>query len=72
MEMRTLIKKDVKRTHQELDFFRSLEIQTFMEEMLYIWAKQHPLYKYQQGLNELLAMIMVCLASELVVNTKNS
>src|SRR5437868_6003926 len=41
-----------------------------MEEMLYIWAKEHPEYKYQQGLNEILAMVMVALASELLFESK--
>ena len=41
-----------------------------MEEMLFVWAKEHPQYKYQQGLNEILAIIMVCLGSELAFESK--
>ncbi len=37
-----------------------------MEDMLYIWAKEYPEYKYQQGMNEILAVIVICLASELL------
>lgn len=37
-----------------------------MEELLYIWAKEYPEYKYQQGMNEILAVIIVCLFSELL------
>ena len=46
-------------------FFKDAKIRDEMSQMLYIWAKEHPHYKYQQGLNEILAMVMVCLASEL-------
>jgi len=63
--VRTLISKDVERTHQEMIFFKDAQIRDEMSQMLYIWAKEHPHYKYQQGLNEILAMVMVCLASEL-------
>lgn len=66
MEIGNLIKKDVERTQQEYDLFKNKTVQQQMEEMLYIWAKEHPQYKYQQGLNEILAMIMVCLGSELI------
>ena len=41
-----------------------------MEELLYIWAKEHPSYKYQQGLNEILAVVMIALASELEFKNK--
>jgi len=36
-----------------------------MEDVLYIWAKEYPEFKYQQGMNEILAVIVICLASEL-------
>jgi hypothetical protein len=37
-----------------------------MEDALYIWAKEYPDFKYQQGMNEILAVILVCLVSDLV------
>ena len=37
-----------------------------MEELLYIWAKEHSDFKYQQGMNEILAVVVICLVSELV------
>lgn len=37
-----------------------------MDEILFMWAKEHPDYKYQQGMNEILAVIVICLANELV------
>jgi hypothetical protein len=39
-----------------------------MEELLYIWAKEHPEFKYQQGMNEILAVVVVSLISELMEN----
>ena len=43
-----------------------------MEEILFLWAKEHAEFKYQQGMNEILGIIMVCLASELVIKNKNN
>lgn len=39
-----------------------------MEEVLYIWAKEYSDFKYQQGMNEILAVILICLVSELIFN----
>jgi hypothetical protein len=36
-----------------------------MCDLLYLWARENPEYLYQQGMNDVLAVIMVCLASEL-------
>ncbi len=37
-----------------------------MEEILYVWAKEYPDFKYQQGMNEILAVILISLVSELI------
>lgn len=37
-----------------------------MKQILYIWAKENNDYKYQQGMNEILATLMCALASELL------
>ena len=50
---------------QEYTLFKNQEILGHMEEILYIWAKENPDFKYQQGMNEILAVILVCLISEL-------
>jgi TBC1 domain family member 5 len=65
-DIKILIRKDVERTMQEMEFFRSKEVQLQMEDLLYLWAKEYPDFKYQQGMNEILAVILICLASELV------
>ena len=33
--------------------------------MLYIWAKENPDYKYQQGMSDILATVVICLLSEI-------
>lgn len=65
-EVQNLIRKDVERTMQEVALFKDKTIQKAMEEVLYIWAKEYPEFKYQQGMNEILAVIVICLVSELI------
>lgn len=62
----SLIRKDVERTLQEYKLFHDETIRLQMEEILFIWAKEHSEFKYQQGMNEILGVIFVCLTSELV------
>jgi hypothetical protein len=57
---------------QEYTFFKDEDVRIHMEEILFVWAKEHPEFKYQQGMNEILGVVVVCLASELVIkNDKN-
>jgi hypothetical protein len=65
-DIKVLIKKDVERTLQEQQLFKDATVQQRMEEILYIWAKEYPEFKYQQGMNEILAVIIICLVSELM------
>ncbi len=51
---------------QDVPFFKSRLVLDSMEELLFVWAKANPEYKYQQGMNEILASIIVALASELI------
>lgn len=46
-DVKILIRKDVERTMQDLSLFKDQEVQHKMEELLYIWAKEYPEYKYQ-------------------------
>eukprot|EP00347_Sterkiella_histriomuscorum_P003581 403363737 len=64
-EIKILIKKDVERTMQELELFKDKFVQLKMEEVLYLWAKEYPEFKYQQGMNEILAVLVLCVISEL-------
>ena len=65
-DVQNLIRKDVERTMQEVALFKDKTVQRAMEEILYIWAKEYPDFKYQQGMNEILAVIVICLTSELI------
>lgn len=38
-----------------------------MEELLYVWAKENSEYQYQQGLNEILAIVMIALGQEIAL-----
>jgi TBC1 domain family protein 5 len=44
--VKDLIHKDVKRTMQDISFFKSRLILDNMEELLFVWAKANPEYKY--------------------------
>lgn len=63
-----MIRKDVDRTMQELALFNDESIKDAMCDLLYIWARENPEYLYQQGMNDILAVVMVCLASELTAS----
>ena len=55
---------------QELELFKDSEVKKALEEILYIWAKEYPEFKYQSGMNEILAVTLLCLVSELNFNKK--
>lgn len=56
-----LIRVDIHRTYQENDFFTKIHTQKMMERILLIWAIEHPQCSYRQGMNELLAIIIMAL-----------
>ncbi len=58
-DLMEVIKLDIKRTHQENEFFIKPETQSIMLNILFTWAKQNPAYGYRQGMNELLAPIIL-------------
>jgi TBC1 domain family protein 5 len=64
-ELRSIIRKDVRRTMQEYQIFKLQSVQDNMDQILFIWAKQYPDFKYQQGMNDILAVILVTLFSEI-------
>ena len=54
-----LITADLHRTEPDSGFFQSDGIQALMLNVLLVWAKQHSAYEYRQGMNELLAPIVL-------------
>ena len=67
IEITSLIKKDITRTLPELPVFHDIAVSQSMQQILYIWAKENPEYKYQQGMNDILAIVVVCLLSDTLV-----
>ena len=67
IEITSLIKKDIQRTLPELPAFQNVGVSQALQQILYIWAKENPEYKYQQGLNDILAIIVVCVLSDTLV-----
>ena len=63
-EMKDLIKQDVTRTLQEFDYFHRVEIKDALTQMLYLWGRENPDYGYKQGMNEILALVLIVFDTE--------
>lgn len=51
------IQKDVERTRQDSDYFRSPAARCALSSMLFVYARRNPDIRYVQGMNELAAII---------------
>jgi len=58
-EMIKTIKLDLRRTYPEHAFFANKQTQLKMLNILFTWSKSHPEISYRQGMNELLAPILL-------------
>jgi TBC1 domain family member 5 len=63
-ELKILIKKDIDRTLQEKSLFQKEEVKEMMVNILFIWSKSHPEISYRQGMNELLAVMVIVAYAE--------
>jgi hypothetical protein len=63
-EMRELIKQDVVRTNQEFDYFQKQTTKDMLIAMLFLWGKTYPEYGYKQGMNEVLAIVLLVFDTE--------
>mmetsp|Transcript_6954 Transcript_6954/g.11698 ORF Transcript_6954/g.11698 Transcript_6954/m.11698 type:complete len:151 (-) Transcript_6954:332-784(-) len=63
-ELRDLIRQDVDRTLQELEYFQSLEVKAELTNILYLWAKDNPETGYRQGMNEILAVLTIAIGQD--------
>lgn len=63
-EMRELIKQDVVRTNQEFDYFQKQTTKDMLIAMLFLWGKTYPEYGYKQGMNEILAIVLLVFDTE--------
>ena len=55
-DLKSLINKDLDRTHQDIDLFLQNKIKNILANVLYIWSKENQDVSYRQGMNELLAI----------------
>jgi TBC1 domain family protein 5 len=58
-DIKKIIKLDVQRTYQAFNIFKTDEIKKMMLNILFIWSKNNPDVSYKQGMNELLAVIIL-------------
>ena len=58
-DLKSLINKDLDRTHQEIDLFLQNKIKNILANVLYVWSKENKEVSYRQGMNELLAIIFL-------------
>lgn len=63
-ETKELIKQDVLRTLQEFEYFKRTSTRDTLTQILYLWAAEHPDPGYKQGMNELLAVILIVFDTE--------
>ena len=63
-EMKDLIKQDVSRTLQEFQYFNKVETKDLLTQLLFLWGRENPDYGYKQGMNEILAMIVIVFDTE--------
>ena len=66
-EMKDLIKTDVSRTLQEFEHFHKVETKDVLTQLLFLWGRENPDYGYKQGMNEILAMVLIVFDTERVV-----
>ena len=58
-ELSGTIQQDLDRTYAELAYYQSEAVQQLMLNVLLVWAKLNRQYEYRQGMNELLAPIVL-------------
>ena len=69
-ELRELITQDVDRTMQEQEFFTEDQTKEQLSNILYLWAKDNVDFGYRQGMNEVLAILVIALCVEVTRSTK--
>lgn len=62
VDLRTLIRRDVDRTHPDLH--RMAKLRDSLERILFVYAKLHPELKYRQGMNELASPFLLVFSEE--------
>lgn len=63
-ELRELVTQDVDRTLQEVPLFTNSVVKGQLEDLLYLWARDNGEFGYRQGMNEVLAILVVAFFQE--------
>ena len=59
-ELRRIINLDIVRTYQSINLFSEDFIKKLLLNVLFIWCKENDDVSYRQGMNELLAVLILC------------
>ena len=59
-ELRRIINLDIVRTYQNINLFLQENIKKLLLNILFIWCKENEDVSYRQGMNELLAILIIC------------
>ena len=60
-ELRRIINLDIIRTYQNINLFSQENIKKILLNILFIWSKDNSDVSYRQGMNDLLAILLLCL-----------
>ena len=60
-ELRRIINLDIIRTYQNINLFSQENIKRLLLNILFIWCKENDDISYRQGMNDLLAILLLCL-----------
>ncbi|ORM40708.1 Protein sly1 [Babesia sp. Xinjiang] len=61
--------QDVERTYQERSLFKNDSVRKTLQNILYVWSREHDYISYKQGMNELLAVVyIVCYRDQVHVS----
>ena len=59
-ELRRIINLDIIRTYQNINLFSQEKIKKLLLNILFIWCKENDDVSYRQGMNDLVAILIIC------------
>ncbi|KAK6333609.1 hypothetical protein TWF730_003795 [Orbilia blumenaviensis] len=70
-QLRDEIQKDIDRTYPDTEFFRSIDVQVTLSNVLFVWSKLNPDTSYRQGMHELAAPVYWVIHSDAIEDQNN-
>lgn len=67
-QLKTTINQDVTRTFQDMPFFREAATQKTLDQVLFVWSRQHGEVGYRQGMHEVAAVVLWVLHNDRLVS----